>query len=146
MLKGIDPILSPDLLSALRAMGHRHDIAIVDANFPCDAACRPIRLDGVSATRVLDGVLSVFPLEREEPQVAWRMIADGQPRKMLPVFQDFDALIEKHVGRKGLISPVPPDDFKGKVRDAYAVVLTGELRLYGGIILRKGVIPAEQTS
>ena len=32
MLKGIDPILSPDLLSTLRAMGHGDEIALVDGN------------------------------------------------------------------------------------------------------------------
>ena len=34
MLKNIDPLLSPELLSALRAMGHGDEIAIVDANYP----------------------------------------------------------------------------------------------------------------
>ena len=29
MLKGIDPLLGPDLLHALAAMGHRDEIAIV---------------------------------------------------------------------------------------------------------------------
>ena len=32
MLKNIDPLLSPELLSTLRAMGHGDEIAIVDAN------------------------------------------------------------------------------------------------------------------
>lgn len=30
MLKGIDPILSPELLATLRAMGHGDEIALVD--------------------------------------------------------------------------------------------------------------------
>ncbi len=34
MLKGINPILSPDLLATLRAMGHGDEIAIVDGNYP----------------------------------------------------------------------------------------------------------------
>ena len=31
MLKGIDPLLSPELLATLRAMGHGDEIAIVDS-------------------------------------------------------------------------------------------------------------------
>ena len=34
MLKNIDPLLGPDLLSTLRAMGHGDEIVIADANFP----------------------------------------------------------------------------------------------------------------
>ena len=34
MLKNMDPLLTADLLHALRAMGHGDEIAIVDANFP----------------------------------------------------------------------------------------------------------------
>ena len=34
MLKGISPLLTPDLLHALASMGHGDAIAIVDANFP----------------------------------------------------------------------------------------------------------------
>ena len=40
MLKGIDPLLGPELLATLRAMGHADEIAIVDANFPAAANAR----------------------------------------------------------------------------------------------------------
>jgi L-fucose mutarotase len=144
MLKNIDPILSPELLYALRAMGHRHDIAIVDANFPCDAGDeRLVRLDGVSGPRVLDAVLGVFPLEEQEPQVAWRMIAEGDPAKILPVFEDYSATLAKHQGKAVELSAVEPDDFKDRVRAAHTVIVTGERRFYGSVILRKGVIAPE---
>ena len=56
MLKGIDPLLGPELLATLRSMGHGDEIALVDANFPAHASnARVIRLDGVSVTRALDG-------------------------------------------------------------------------------------------
>ena len=64
MLKGIPPILGPDLLYILRAMGHGDEIAIVDANYPADSAGpQLVRLDGLSATDVLDAVLTVMPLD-----------------------------------------------------------------------------------
>lgn len=144
MLKLVDPILSPELLYSLRAMGHRHDIAIVDANFPCDAGDeRLIRLDGVSGPRVLQAIMGVFPLETQEPHVAWRMIAENDANKILPVFQDFSAVLEKSEGKPVELTAVEPDEFKDRVRAAHTVVVTGERRFYGGVILRKGVIAPE---
>ena len=40
MLRGIDPLLTPDLLKILRAMGHGDEIAIADANFPAVSNAR----------------------------------------------------------------------------------------------------------
>ena len=34
MLKGIHPLLGPELLHAIRTMGHGDEIVIADANFP----------------------------------------------------------------------------------------------------------------
>jgi L-fucose mutarotase/ribose pyranase (RbsD/FucU family) len=54
MLKGIDPLLSPQLLQVLSSMGHRHEIAIVDANYACDPdRANVVRLDGISVGDVL---------------------------------------------------------------------------------------------
>lgn len=144
MLKLVDPILPPEMLYALRAMGHRHDIAVVDANFPCDAAdSRLIRLDGVSGPRALDAILGVFPLEEQDPQVAWRMIAENDPAKILPVFEDYNASLQRTQGKPVELTAIEPDDFKDRVRAAHTVVVTGERRFYGSIILRKGVIPPQ---
>ena len=35
MLKGISPIISPELLKALAEMGHGAELVIADGNFPC---------------------------------------------------------------------------------------------------------------
>lgn len=144
MLINIDPLLSPDLLAVLRAMGHRQDLAIVDANFPCDpAGPRIIRLDGVPATDVLAAVLSVLPIEVDEPAGAWRMIADGRPDTMLPIFTEFAQLVAAAAPDRG-VAAVPPADFKARVAAGFATVVTGERRLYGSVIVRKGVIPPPQ--
>ena len=42
MLKNIDPVLSPELLSTLRAMGHGDELAIVDANYPAVSSGGPV--------------------------------------------------------------------------------------------------------
>jgi len=140
MLLNIDPLLGPELLKALRAMGHRQDIAIVDANFPCEPGGNVIRLDGVSATTALAAVLSVLPVEVDEEAGTWRMIAYDDPGHILPIFDEFAEIVE-HVAPHRGVTPVEPDAFKAQARDAYVTVVTGERRLYGGIIVRKGVIP-----
>jgi L-fucose mutarotase len=84
MLKSIDPMLGPDLLATLRAMGHGDDIAIVDSNFPASSMGRPvIRMDGIDAVRILDAVLSVMPLDTFVPDAAWRMEVVGDPKAVL---------------------------------------------------------------
>ena len=74
MLKGIDPVLGPDLLALLRAMGHGDEIVIADANFPATAnARRLIRMDGVTGPRVVRAIASVCPLDDFVPNAAFRM-------------------------------------------------------------------------
>jgi L-fucose mutarotase len=140
MLKGIDPTLSPDLLYALRSMGHGHEIAIVDANYPCDEDARIIRLDGVSGTRILDAVLSVMPLEVADPQAACRMIVDGQIETELPIFGEFLEIVSKHAERQLALAPITPTEFKERAKNGFAIILSGDGRLYGNILLKKGVV------
>ena len=63
MLLGLDPVLGPDLLHALAAMGHGDRVALVDANYHATRGRRLIQLPGLSAPRVLQAVLSVFPID-----------------------------------------------------------------------------------
>src|SRR5262249_55055811 len=133
-------ILSPELLYALRSMGHRQELAIVDSNYPCDPDKKVMRLDGVSATQVLDAVLSVTPLERDEPESIWRMIVDGQPEKLLPIFTEFQEIVSKHEDDRVKIASLSPEIFKKRARDCVGTVISGERRLYGCILFRKGVI------
>src|SRR5271167_2303926 len=81
MLKNLDPLLTPDLLQVLRAMGHGDEIAIVDANYPAESAGpQVVRLDGIEATRALDAVLSVMPLDEFVPDASWRMEVVGRTK------------------------------------------------------------------
>ncbi|HUG61770.1 MAG TPA: RbsD/FucU domain-containing protein [Methylomirabilota bacterium] len=140
MLKGIDPRLGPDLLKVLRAMGHGDEIAIVDGNYPADAhATRLVRMDGHDAVAVADAVLSVMPLDDFVDAAAFRPGIAGAPERREPVFADLEAVVSKHEPGKA-VSPLHGSDFYDRVRAAYAVVATTERRLYGNIILRKGVV------
>lgn len=140
MLKNIPPILSPDLLAILRAMGHGDEIAIVDANYPADAA-GPIlvRLDGVSATDVLDAVLTLMPLDDFVEDAAFGMQVVGDAGKREPIMDAFDTIIIRHEPKMAMAT-LERFAFYDRVKGAYAIVQSGERRLYGNILLKKGIV------
>jgi L-fucose mutarotase len=140
MLRGIDPILSPDLLHTLRAMGHGDEIAIVDANFPSTTnAQRALRADGVDAVRLADAILALMPLDEFADDAAFVMQVIGKPKDAPPVYGLFQSAIDKHA--KGFkIARIERFKFYERAKNAFATVATGERRLYGNIILKKGII------
>ena len=141
MLKGLDPLLSPDLLHSLRSMGHGDELVIADANYPAEAMGLPvIRLDGIPATAALDAVLSVMPLDSYGPDAAWCMEVVGQPEAEQPIFGEFRAAILRHAGETFPLRKLERFAFYERARGCFAVIATGERRLYGNIILKKGVV------
>ncbi len=139
MLLGLDPLLSPDLLHALASAGHGDRIAIVDANFPAAAnARRLIRLPGTHADAVLRATLSVLPVDDFEPDPALVMQVVGDPAAVPAAVEGFTELLR--VAGVGAPRAIPRHDFYAVARDAFALVATGERRLYGNIILTKGVV------
>ena len=140
MLKGIDPLLSPALLHALAAMGHGDTIALVDANFPAaSTARRLIELPGVAVDRALAAILSVLPLDTYVDSPAQTMQVVGDPYAQPAIYGVF----QQQLAAAG----APPAQglerfaFYAAAADAFAIVQTGERRLYGNILLRKGVVP-----
>jgi L-fucose mutarotase len=140
MLKHIDPLLGPELLSVLRAMGHGEDIVIVDRNYPAlSAGPAIIRQDGADGPRVLDAVLSVLPLDKGA-QAITRMEVRDQPQEILPVMSDLMKVAKSHAQHLEVDS-LPPAEFKARASKAVAIIVTGETRVYGNILLRKGTLP-----
>ncbi len=145
MLKNLSPLLGPELLYTLRAMGHGDEIAIVDGNYPADNAGpeRVIRADGHDAVRLLDAILSVMPLDDFVAVAAIRPNVPGKPDHLEPVMVDLAEMVAKHEPKVRLTG-VEPAVFYERVRIAYAVVASSERRLYGNVVLRKGVVrPSE---
>ena len=63
MLKGISPLLSPELLKALNEMGHGDTLVIADGNFPAESVgknAKVIRADGHGVPELLDAVLALL--------------------------------------------------------------------------------------
>lgn len=144
MLRGLDPLLGPELLRALRAMGHGDEIAIVDANFPAESCARTlVRLDGITATRALEAVLSVMPLDGFVDCPAHRMEVVGDPAAVPPVVREFQLIVDASADAPCPLGALERFAFYERVRGAFAVIATGERRLYGNILLTKGVIQPE---
>ena len=140
MLKNIDPILGPDLLAILRAMGHGEDIAIVDRNYPAlSAGPTLIRHDGIDGPRTLDAVLSVLPLD-SGAQAVVRMEVRDKPDEVLPVMSDLMKVTKRHAPQLE-VGSLTPTDFKSRASKAVAIIVTGETRVYGNILVRKGTLP-----
>jgi L-fucose mutarotase len=140
MLKNIDPILTPALLRILRAMGHGDEIAIVDANYPSSSAGpEVVRLDGVDTPRVLEAILSVMPLDEFVPDAAFYMQVVGDPARIEPITEEFAKIVGRHEPKMKLGS-IERLAFYDRVKGAFALVVTGERRLYGNILLKKGII------
>ena len=85
MLKGIDPLLTPDLLKVLAEMGHGDEIVIADANFTAASLARRaamaplpvIALPGADVRRTVAAVLSLLPLDASVAQpVAYMQVCD----------------------------------------------------------------------
>lgn len=141
MLRGIDPILSPDLLRILAAMGHGDDIVIADANFPGETnGRRLVRLDGLDAVSVVRAVLSLLPLDSFVPDPALSMEVVSDPSAVPAVVAEFQAAIDEVADNPAPIRPLERFAFYERARGAFAVVQTGEVRHYGNLILKKGVI------
>ena len=140
MLIGINSILSPDLLATLRAMGHGDEIAIVDGNYPALAhARRLIRLEGLTLIPVIDAVLSVLPVDDFIDGALFRSTIGDSADDFDEVHHQIVKICKKYLPKKPVV-PLVGADFYARVKNCHTVVSTSEPRLYGNLIIRKGVI------
>ncbi len=144
MLKGIDPLLTPELLMHLSAMGHGEWVAVVDANFTADflSAGKPVvRLPGNSLERVSRAVLSVIPLAEDVACPAAYMRVCHQPdTHRTEAQQAVVQLLEEQGVPSARVEPVERFAFYDKVRGASLIVQSGETTAYGNAMYCKGVI------
>lgn len=140
MLIGIPPLLGPDFLAILRAMGHGDELAIVDGNYPAaEHGRRVVRADGHGLMEVIGAVLAVLPVDDLAPQALFCASVKGDPAVLDPVHHEIIAICGRRApGVK--VFPLSGQAFYDRVKTAYAVVATSEPRLYGNFIVRKGVI------
>ena len=115
MLIKINPILSPELLYHLRAMGHGDKLVLTDANFPAYSHSlnnKVIRLDGVDIYEATKAILSVFPLDSFIDSAANRMQVDNKPDELTDCHKDFIKAVKETSGEKTAEGEKPKDDDK----------------------------------
>jgi len=142
MLKGISPLLSPELLSVLCRMGHGDEIVLADAHFPGETfGRRVLRADGLRIPDLLDAVLPVFELDSyvESPVM---MMAPVEGDTLDPAVEKaYRAAIDRHAPDTPPIARLERFAFYERAKQAFAAVMTGETAKYGNVILKKGVTP-----
>ena len=139
MLNGINKLLTGDLLKVLCDMGHGDAIVIADANFPAETCGkRVIRLPGIDAVSVAKAVMSVIPLDTysEEPLIAMAITESDKQKGMArpEILGEYEKALDHKVYE------IERFAFYEKAKDCYAVIQTGEERIYGNLIIVKGVV------
>lgn len=141
MLKGVDPLLSGELLRILDEMGHGDQLMLVDRNYPATSSGRPVvRLGEVTVLRAAEAILSVLPLDSFIEHPLERMEVGDDPAATTPTQDELLALASAAEGRDLEYGIVPRLDFYSRARDVYAVVHTLDAVPYGCFILHKGVV------
>jgi L-fucose mutarotase len=145
MLKGIDPLLTPELLKLLCEMGHGDEIVLADANFTAESLSggRPVlRLSGVGMQAACAAVLSVFPLDSFVERPVAFMKVGNTPEGYRSELQRG---VIRQMGLDGVATPeqCEPTErfaFYDRAHRAYAIVQTGEMQACANFIFKKGVI------
>jgi len=144
MLKGISPLISPELLAALATMGHGDEIILADAHFPAETFNdKVIRADGLKIPALLEAILPLLELDAYVPTPLFMMAAVAGDTLDPQVETSYRAAIEKHLPNAPATERIDRFAFYDRAEDAFAVVMTGELAKYGNIILKKGVTPVQ---
>ena len=142
MLKGISPLVSPELLAVLARMGHGDEIILADAHFPGESFNgRVLRADGLRIPELLAAILPLFELDAYVPHPLVMM--DAVKGDELDPTVEASYLKSIHISHPNAPSIERIDSFAfyERTKTVFAVVMTGETAKYGNILLKKGVTP-----
>ncbi len=147
MLKGISPLISPELLKVLCEMGHGDTICLADGNYPVEAkamqcGCKVVRLDGQNIVPLLKAVLELFPLDMSSEKTACLMQKQECDKDVpTPIWEEFAQCLDDADPRgRNMMEFVDRFEFYERSKDCYCIVQTGEGAIYANIILKKGVV------
>jgi L-fucose mutarotase len=140
MLKGISPVVSPDLLKVLAEMGHGDELVLADAHFPGHSLNgRVLRADGLPIDTLLKGILPLFELDCfAQPLI---MMAPVEGDEVDPAVEQRYRKVLFPDGAGSAIARINRFAFYDRAKVAFAVVMTGETAKYGNLLLKKGVTP-----
>lgn len=138
MLKGIPVIISPDLLKTLAEMGHGDEIVICDANCPAMGMIKNcLRSDVKSAPELVEAILELMPLDTYQKPVYMMEKVEGDDNVPTDNWTEYKKVIANHTKEEAV--HMERFAFYERMKNAYAAVITADVRPYGNIILKKGV-------
>jgi L-fucose mutarotase len=144
MLKGINSLLTPDLLKIMMEMGHDDALVLTDANFTAMsiAAGKPVlRLPGIPMARAVRAVASLLPLAADvDHPVAFMQVSGTQSPYLSGLQREVLGILAPELLDSQSAEPLERFAFYDRARTAYAIVQTGECQPFGNFIVRKGVI------
>lgn len=146
MLKGLDPLLTAELLFVLKAMGHGDDIVICDRNHPATTIAAEtthgalITLFGADIPRATQAILSLFPLDTFVETPVMRMEVVGNPGQLVEAHHAMQRVVDAAEGRPVRIGAYERFAFYEAAKRSFAIVQTSDPGPYGCFILRKGVL------
>ena len=140
MLKGVPEIISPDLLRILAQMGHGDEIVLSDAHFPAySISSNVVRADGSSSPEMMSAILKLMELDQYVDNPVFLMEPLPGDAVDPALLAEIKTGLEKDAERIGYIERFA---FYERAKKSFAVVVTGEKRIYGNIIIKKGVTSA----
>ena len=144
MLKGISPLIPPELLKILCEMGHGDEIVIADGNFPAESVgknAKVIRMDGHNVPEILKAVLELVPLDQYVERPVSLMDRVPGDNADISVWKEYERILFAAEG-KGMESVNLLERFElyRQAEHAYAIIATGERRQYANVILKKGCV------
>lgn len=144
MLKGISPLISPELLSTLARMGHGDEIVLADAHFPGETFnSNVLRADGIKIPELLAAILPLFELDSyvDSPLIMMAAVeGDLLDPEVEKSYLKSIHLSNPHISK---IQRIDRFEFYDRTKSAFSVIMTGETAKYGNILLKKGVTPVE---
>ena len=140
MLKGISPLISPELLKILNEMGHGDEIVLADANFPTmSIGQRIVRADGIGTVDLLNAILPLFPLDQyDEDHFVLMEVVKGDTVQT-PIWDEYKEVLLKYEP-EAHVHELERFAYYERAKKSYCVVATGETAQYANIILKKGVV------
>lgn len=135
MLLNVDPVLNGRLLLALDEMGHGDAVVVADAHFTASKLAKKhlVDLPGLSSPRVLAAIRSVMV-----PDTYPALDLMESPDGVLPVQRELMAAAGLGEDQTRMVERFA---FYDLAAQAELIIRTGETRIYGNALFRKGVTP-----
>lgn len=144
MLKGISPLIHPELLSIIYRMGHGDEILLANAHFPAETNnSQVLRVDGIGIERLLAAIMPLFELDAYVDSPIKMMSPIGDDVLNPNVEKGYLDIIKKHHPQKLTIEKLDRFAFYDLAQKAFAIITTSETEKFSHLFLKKGITPLD---